>query len=303
MQRKSKSTFVALFTALAGLSVCFQTARAAVVGYINQPFAAGFTFVANQLIDGSNTLNEVFSSAVPNGSQAFLWNATNQSFTVPSTYSTASSNWDKNYDVSPGKGFVVLSPSRWTNTFVGTVPDGTNVIFIAGTNKFTLVGDKPPLTGGLVSVHQFLGIDGESVYLFDTVSQNYLSAFTYFNGVGWFDPAGVTGADGPMISVGQAFFVQNPGPDTNWVHIFNIQSPPPPTRVARSSPGTFEIQNFSVVSGKVRLEVVNPGALPCNVEFSSDQVNWKIVATNQPTAIWTAPYPGGTQGFYRVVNP
>src|SRR5262249_31100524 len=103
-----------------------------VVGYANIAMPIGYILVANPFdASPSNTLNAVMTNGTPGGTRVYPWNNTNQAFTAPSTFITGL-GWDINYDISPGKGFMVLSSITWTQTFVGNVLQGNLTNFIAG---------------------------------------------------------------------------------------------------------------------------------------------------------------------------
>jgi hypothetical protein len=278
----------AFVLALGVLTSATQRAQA-IVGYVNVTMSAGYNLIVNPLDNAINTLNPVMTN-VPDGCLTFLWNTTNQSFTAPSIFQLGF-GWDLNYDISPGKGFMVWSPVAWTNTFVGTVLQGTLTNFVAGTNKLSLLGDKAPLSGPLGSTHLFPAIDNASAYTFSAVSQSYLDACNYFTGFGWFDPRGVADTNGPSISVGQGFFVQNPGPSTNWVKTFIAQV---------VEPNGPEIRGLTIVNNSIVLSINNEDR-SYGVQFSTDRISWQTISNYQHSNVWTSPYPAGQQGFYRAI--
>src|SRR5207245_6314925 len=124
------------------------------------------------------------SGGIPDGTKVYVWDVTNQVFWPPATFSLSSGNWDTNFYLPPGRGFVVNSPSAWTNTFVGIVCTCyTNHTFVAGANKFSFLGSKVPINAPLSGTypsgsydHQFQGSDGDNVFLFMTTSQSYSDA-------------------------------------------------------------------------------------------------------------------------------
>ena len=67
-----------------------------VVGYYNQPIFAGNNLIANQLGNGGNTLSEIFTAPVPEGSTFTEWDATAGQYLPPSVYDTAD-GWSINY--------------------------------------------------------------------------------------------------------------------------------------------------------------------------------------------------------------
>src|SRR5262245_50981047 len=98
-----------------------QEMQANVVGYVNVPLTNGYNFLENPLNVTSGTNGTVNNSitnvlrVVPDGTEVFLWDTTNQAFTPPSIYSAASSNWSINYLLPVGRGFVLLANTVWTN--------------------------------------------------------------------------------------------------------------------------------------------------------------------------------------------
>ena len=281
---------LALVLALGILTITTQRAQALnVVGYANVTMTAGYNLIANPFDNPTNRLNPLLTNA-PDGSLVFLWNTTNQSFTVPSIFQLGV-GWDLNYDISPGKGFLIWSPVPWTNTFNGIVLQGTLTNFVAGTNKLSLLGDKVPVAGALGTSHLFPAIDNASAYTFSAASQSYLDAFNYFTGFGWFDPRGVADTNGPSITVGQGFFVQNPGSSTNWVKTFTVQL---------FEPNGPEIRSLRLVDNSVVLSINNESR-SYSVQFSTDRASWQTISIDQNSNIWTSPYPAGQQGFYRAI--
>jgi hypothetical protein len=280
-----------------------------VVGYYNVLLSPGYNFLANQLdatdngLTIDNGLNNVLPYS-PDGAKVYLWDVRNQRYTPPSTFTAATTNWDINYSIPPGTGFVMLVTGIWTNTIVGQVLQGSLTNFVAGSNRFSLVSSKVPQSGEITSVHAFPGTDGDNVYFFTDATQTFSDGYTFFNGFGWFDPNGAAGPGGPTNAVGQPFFVQNPGPDTNWVRHFIVQAPPPPGVVAGSSGATpARVSRLRISGGAINLAVSNPSGGPYNVQFSTDGLAWTTVATGQTGALWTGPCPGGAQGLYRAAQP
>jgi hypothetical protein len=282
---------------------------AAIVGYVNLPMPVGYTFVANPLdADGTNSIATVLLP--PDGTKVFLWDVTNQVFTVPSVYSAAQNRWSTNYLLPVGRGFVVQSTTNWTNTFIGTVLQGYLTNAIAGTNRFSLLGAMIPATAPLSGTNfTFPAIDGAQVLMFDTPAQSYFDAVIYFNGYAWFDPGGAINTNGPVINPAEGFFVNNPGPNTNWVIYFNLGGlsvtslQAPATQQTSSISSGPQIQSLCRTGGMATLQILNTSQSTYSVQFSADGLNWKSVATNQTANTCTAPWPGGTQGYYRLVSP
>jgi hypothetical protein len=308
---RTTSRLIALALAGAWLIASDSIGRANVVGYANVPLTNGYSFVANPFNQeqGTNfTVNNSLTNVIPNppdGTKVYLWDVTNQVFTSPSIFSSAIPGWDINMDLSPGKGFVVYSPVNWTNSFVGAVPQGRLTNFVAGTNKLSLLGSKVPIEGAISSVLKFPEIDGANVYLFRPVNQSYTDAFTCFKGYGWFDPNGVAGTGGPALKVAEAFFVQNPGPNTNWTYNFFVQSAPPGSGsvAGTSDSGAARILSIAYQAGTVTLQIVNTGGAVFDVQFSGDRKSWVTVAPNQNGTSWSGISAGAVQGYYRLSSP
>src|SRR5437660_443392 len=193
----------------------------------------GYNFVANPLnLDNTNALANILNSCtncsdgVPDGTRVYIWDVNKQNFSPPATFSMATGTWDTNFYLPPGKGFLVYATAAWTNEFVGNVdpcPGETNYNRIAGANRFSLVGSSLPLSGPLTnSAFNFQGTDRDQLHLYAKQSQAFSDAFCYFNGYGWFDPNGTT--NGPVLAIGQSFFIQHPGKDYDWVQWLPTQS-------------------------------------------------------------------------------
>ncbi|MCU0786194.1 MAG: hypothetical protein MUF81_19530 [Verrucomicrobia bacterium] len=204
---KTKSAILTLVLATVLLVSLPESAYAA-VGYYNVTLTNGYNFVANQLDTPPNSITNVINAypLLPDGTKVWVWNVTNQSYDPPVTY-WEGSGWDGDVELPVGKGFVIQIPSPWTNTFVGEVLQGSLTNFIAGGNKLSLVGSKVPLGGALASVLQFPGIDGADAYLYRSASQQFTDAFSCFGGYGWYDPQKVADTNGPIVNVGEAFFI------------------------------------------------------------------------------------------------
>ena len=291
---------------LAAFTVFESRAYAAVVGYVNVILTNGYNFVANPFDSGTNDLGTAVPTA-PDGTRAYVWDVTNQVFLPPSTYSNALGGWNRDYSVPTGKGFVILANAPFTNTCVGNVLQGHMTNFVAGSNKFSLLASMIPAGGPLGGAWPYLGFpgsDGEDCLLFDTTNQTYLDAWTYFSGYGWFNSAGATRTNGPLLNVAQSFFVQNPGPDAIWGGLFHVQVVQAQMNLVTASSSTApEISRIRVRDRNVTLDVLNPSGGPYNVQFSTDVVTWTTLARNQTGPAWTGKCPAGAQGYYQVVQP
>jgi hypothetical protein len=98
-----------------------------VVGYYNTTFYPGDNLIANQLGTGNDTLNNVLTHGVADGSTLTKWDPVGNQFLPPSVFDAATMNWSINYSLTYGEGALLHSPSEAVNTFVGEVFPGFNV--------------------------------------------------------------------------------------------------------------------------------------------------------------------------------
>ncbi len=276
-------------------------------GYLSVPVAKGYNFLGNPFnaTDTNGVLNNSITNvlqygapAIPEGTAAYVWNVSRQAFDPAALYSQTS-GWSTDYDLPPGKGFALYSTSSWTLTFAGAVPLGSLTNGVPGTNRFALVASKALLlTGGNLSATGLAlpNIDGETLYLFGTNSQSFSDAFTWFNGFGWFDPDGMAGTNGPVVAPAEAFFVQHPGADVNWVQTATVH----PLISVPAPPG---FTSLWLHQGGVVLGGIAPGGNPYSIYFSADGVSWAQVATNRTGPTWSSSCPAGRAGFYRTLSP
>jgi hypothetical protein len=300
---KAPSTFLPIVLALSALIAQRQNS-AAVVGYANVVLLPGYNVICNPLNNANNGVTNVIQTA-DELIRVFRWNVPTQTFADPATYDPDLGGWDANFDLPPGNGFVVFTLSKRTNTFVGEFLQGSRSNFVAGGNNFSLLGSKIPLPGKLSSDLQYPGTDGENVYLFDNVGQSYSNAFTFFDGIGWLDPTMPSVTSEPMLSVGRAFFVQNPGAAKYWVQTFNVFALQQNRLLtaSRRPTASASIRSMNVHGGTMTLDILNPKGAAYDVQFSINGINWKVVATDQHSTIWKGPYPGGSQGYYQLSQP
>lgn len=195
---KTKTYWVALLLALSlaeGASA--QGVVQYIVGYVNDILRPGDNLINNPLDNGqSDTLVSLFAAPVPNGTTVALWNPTLMAFTTASTYSGG--QWSVNLTLLPGTGFLVDTPSMFTNTFTGIVlnHDGTPLhgdnltpppVF-AGPNGVYLLGDACPTTDtGNDIFLNLLGRQpnvGETVELLNAATQTYTTD-TYLGNGNW----------------------------------------------------------------------------------------------------------------------
>jgi len=288
-----------LLTAGVCFTASFAGASLNIVGYVNVFCTNGYTFMANPLDNSPNVLTNVVPFP-PNGSKAYFWDVTNQVF-LP-TASRGPAGWNRNYDSPVGRGFIFYTPVLYTNTFVGNVLQGSLTNAVAGSNRFSLLGCMVPV-GGQLSINSngvgFPRIDGATVHFFRSASQTFADGFTCFTNYGWSDPKGVESTNGPVLNVGESFFVQNPGPATNWLRTFTNGIVSARASVLGTSPPA--ILQLAVHGGNVTLAVSSSKGQAYDVQFSTDGANWTTIATNQSGNQWTGPLPDPLQGQFQVI--
>ena len=173
-----------------------------IVGYYNQPIFAGNNLIANQLANGGNTLSEIFTAPVPQGSTFTEWDAAAGHFLPPSIYD-ATDGWSINYTLSYGQGGLLNATAAFSNTFVGTVWSGFSlsgpfVPPLVSDNGVLLLSSYIPI--GSATFQDVVGRDpqnGEYVETLDPLTQ-VCSTTTYQDGV-WNNGS-------PALDVGEAAF-------------------------------------------------------------------------------------------------
>jgi hypothetical protein len=272
------------------------------VGYINITMGNGFNFVTAHLRETNNDLTTLIPQC-PDGTRVYVWHVPEQTFEPPATFLADQGGWDRSFDLSPGVGFVVYTTQSWTMTIAGEILQGWLTNAIAGSNRFSLIATIVPQAGQLSADLRFPGIDGCNVYRFRTGSMSYSDALTYYDGFGWFSASGGTTPNGPAIFVGEAFMVQNPGPDTNWIRNFYIQA-----RSSRRAAGQYpasatKIRRLILAGKYLKLDILNPASEVFNIEFSADLSSWTSAGAGQRGTSWSAPRPASAQGYYRLASP
>ncbi len=128
------------------------------VGYINVSLSPGFNMIACQLITPTNTVAGLFynASGIYNGDQVYKYNAVSTTYAGDlgdSSGSSYSNGWDGNGTITmnPGEAiwFKNAAATNVTVTFVGTVPQGTNIVAIQ--QGFQMISSPVPFSGDVVT--------------------------------------------------------------------------------------------------------------------------------------------------------
>src|SRR5664280_2607847 len=186
-----------LFLAAAALAASLATSSAQsnvysvnIVGYYNINLAAGVkTLVANQLDNGTNTMNDVLA-ALPNKSSAQYFNGT--SFV---TVGKSGGTWTGNPAVPPGAGFFVVANSACTNVFLGSAPTSNSLSL---TTSKVLVAARIPFSGNANDA----GANSLNLAAIPNKSSMQIFNGTSFITIG---KAGGSWTGNPAIAVGQPY--------------------------------------------------------------------------------------------------
>jgi len=267
-----------------------------VVGYVNVVLGAGWHLLANPLRTTNDDINNIFPQG-PEGASIFLWNPTTQSFGLPSTF--ASSAWSVHMDLPVGRGFAMHISGTVTQTFVGEVLQGYLTNFIIGGNKLSLLGSKVPQIGAVSTDLAFPVVDGANMHQFPDALQAFTDVSTGLRSYGWFSPSGLAGTGGVTNPIAHAFWVQNPGPDTNWIRYFVVQSGP--QQDSFTAANAAKISGMTIQNGAVAFDVSSPAKQSYYVQFSIDGNSWTTQGKGSGKR-WTGRYAGGPKGYYRLVS-
>lgn len=234
----------AAFSAVGITSSTAQVYSQNAVGYYTLNLRLGFNLVANQFINGDNSISTVFP-VVPDGSEALTWNSApaasgGQQFNSPILFVSALGGWiqfDQDGNpvpatavVSPGGGVFLNVPEATTITLVGEVPETDNGTFPAVTvpAAFGLISQGTPQSLAVNSAGDALPAnDGDNILFWnpDANPQAYRDPLLYIGALGgWlqFDTEGNPVPVNPTPAVGEAFFYNNGGSEISWTRTFNV---------------------------------------------------------------------------------
>jgi hypothetical protein len=129
-----------------------------IYGIMPESFAQGDNLFCNPLdnslgggsTNGLNdiTVNNGWGNVIPEGTTVQLWDTASRQYTAPSTFHTATGQWDINYTLPLGSGAKLHAPAAFTNKFVGYIQephyDGWGNVTQGGLNPNTFAFVPPP---------------------------------------------------------------------------------------------------------------------------------------------------------------
>ncbi len=186
------------------------------VGYVNVTVPAGkFAMLANPLNVGTNGLTDVLPS-VPVNTKVFVFNTATGGFDAATLRATGWTGTGASATLAPGAGFFVqnVGTTDMTITFVGEVPQGTNLVVNIPVG-FSVLGSIVPQAGKLVTDLKFPSATNDKFFSFNTSTQAYDPTLT-LRATGW-----TGGAGEPAINVAQGFFYQAVAKGT-WTRNFTV---------------------------------------------------------------------------------
>ena len=241
---RTKTLFLTALGSMSALGLMAQTSTNVyslnAVGYINVVCPPGFSMIADQLwASGGNSISNILSDSDDHldfvtiykwtGSAFQVDNANNQIYSSPSGWSAGGQE-----TLNPGEAiwFNNGTTNTITNTFVGTVPQGTNTVAL-GTG-FTMASSPVPQSGDLVTVMGLTNFNsGDTVYVYNpgTGYTTYNANFNlgqYGYNQDWEAPAGPTPPapsdptyGDPYVNVGQGFWYDATAP-ISFTRVFSV---------------------------------------------------------------------------------
>jgi hypothetical protein len=201
------------------------------VGYINVVLQPGFNMIACQLTTTNSTIGALFNNKANTYGQSsfFKWNNSTSHYLTD--YCNSTSNYSNGWESG---GTITLNPGEagWfenttghaiTNTFVGTVPQGTNTVTIG--SGFNQISSPVPFSGDLVTNMGLTNYhNNDSVFVWQnpaSPSPHYASYYvnTSTGSEGYMNQWDSPGD--PQVNVGQGFWYEATA-SISWVQIFEI---------------------------------------------------------------------------------
>jgi hypothetical protein len=212
-----------LTAALSAVSIAAAVAQTVysvnAVGYVNVTVPAGkFALLSNPLNQPTNSIAAVLPD-VANNTVVYVFDPTTGAFTQTTKRAGVWTGAAATALLNPGQGFFIKNAGTadMTVTFVGEVPQGTNLTINFPKAGFYLVGSIVPQAGKVQTDLGLPAVNGDKVYQFSTASQGY-NTLTKRAGTTW------TGTGGePTVAVAEAFFYQaSTATATAWTRSFSV---------------------------------------------------------------------------------
>jgi hypothetical protein len=193
-----------------------------VVGYVNVPVEGGgaYNLLANPLNNTSgNTLTNLFRPGTGPGNfdQILTWDVATFDFST-SQPSYGGGAWSANIPLNVGQGFFYVNAnSRFTNTFVGEVVQGSFNNTLVGGGSYNAIGSSVPIGGTFTNALGGL-VPGnfDQVLAWDVNTFDFKLVQPSFGGGAWSSTA-------LNVAVGEGFFYVNANADNHWVRNFTVQ--------------------------------------------------------------------------------
>jgi hypothetical protein len=226
----------AMLGALGAASAIAQTNVYSInaVGYINVVLNPGFNMIACQLTTTNNTLGALFnnSTGIYNGSKIFKWSTGIHNYLEDSANSATASysnGWLNGGTVTMNPGEALWFDNGTghvlTNTFVGTVPQGTNTVPIVP--GFNMISSPVPFSGDIVTNMGLTNYNNhDRLYVFSNPAPGFpagnYSIYSVSFSTGSSGYMGQWSTPDPSANVGQGFWYDASSPGLSWVQIFEI---------------------------------------------------------------------------------
>jgi len=212
---RTKTLLLTAVLGVAGIaSSSAQVFSVNAVGYVNVVVPANLSMIANPLDTSANTLGNLIPNP-PNFSNFYKFNGTG--FDI-ATFAFGS--WDlPNLTLNPGEGGFLNTSASFTNTFVGTVMQGTLANPIPA--GLSIRSSQVPQGGAIDTVLGLTTLSTfDNVYKWNVTAQSY-DIYTVLPGGGWSGPNGGTTA--PSLNVAEPVFI-NAGAATSWNRTFSVNN-------------------------------------------------------------------------------
>jgi hypothetical protein len=240
---RTKTLLLTAALSAAGLATSMaQVYSVNAVGYVNKtipaagPSGSSWAVLGNPLNGTNNSLNTILPlPSGYDGATIFRFDPVQQSY-LDSIGWIEGFGWfspsDPDPTLNPGEGFFFqnVAASPLAVTFVGEVPMGTLNNPVVGGFQWSIRSSMVPkglrlgdtdATTGAANTLEFPAADGDTVFIFDTATQQYLDSYGYIGGFGW-NSASDPDPDGPLLEPASGFFVLKAGPNATWTQTFSV---------------------------------------------------------------------------------